>query len=161
MCAIGLGGNLGDPEAMLDRAINLMRLKPGLRVTDLSSTWLTEPMGGQADQAWYFNRVALLATDLEAIPLLRTLVDIEGLLGRVRVERWGPRLIDLDLLFRDQQIIEAPELTLPHPRLHERGFVLFPLAEVAPNWCHPVLGLTVSELLERLPEDGPEVRKLT
>jgi 2-amino-4-hydroxy-6-hydroxymethyldihydropteridine diphosphokinase len=160
MCAIGLGGNMGDPETMLDRAINLLRLRGELSVLNISSTWKTEPVGGPVDQDWYFNRVVLINTELEAIPLLRTLIHIEGLLGRVRVERWGPRLVDLDLLFRDQQTIDAPELVLPHPRLHERGFVLYPLAEVAPYWYHPILGLTVTELLERLPNDGPAVKKL-
>jgi 2-amino-4-hydroxy-6-hydroxymethyldihydropteridine diphosphokinase len=160
VCAIGLGGNMGDPQAMLERAINLLRLRPDMEVSDLSSTWKTEPVGGNADQDWFYNRVAVIHTDLEAIPLLRTLIDIEGVLGRVRVERWGPRLIDLDLLFRDQQTVDAPELILPHPRLHERGFVLYPLAEVAPNWCHPLLGLTVTELVEKLPADGPKVQRI-
>jgi 2-amino-4-hydroxy-6-hydroxymethyldihydropteridine diphosphokinase len=160
-CAIGLGANMGDPEAMMERAINLLRLKPGLTISDLSSTWYTEPIGGRADQNWYYNRVALLNTDLEAIPLLRTLIDIEATLGRVRVERWGPRLIDLDLLFKDQEIIDAQELILPHPRLHERGFVLYPMAEVAPNWTHPLTGLTVTEMLDNLPKSGPVVHKVT
>jgi 2-amino-4-hydroxy-6-hydroxymethyldihydropteridine diphosphokinase len=160
-CAIGLGANMGDPEAMMERAINLLRLKSKLTVKDLSSTWYTEPIGGPPGQNWYFNRVALVSTDLTAISLLMTLIDIEGILGRVRVERWGPRLIDLDLIFKEQEVIDSQELTLPHPRLHERGFVLYPLAEVAPNWCHPITGLSVTEMLERLPDTGPEVHKVT
>ncbi|MDR2367637.1 MAG: 2-amino-4-hydroxy-6-hydroxymethyldihydropteridine diphosphokinase [Deltaproteobacteria bacterium] len=160
ICAIGLGANLGDPEAMMERAINLLRLHEGLSVSDLSSTWYTEPVGGPEGQGWYYNRVALVVSELEAIPLLRALLALEVALGRVRAERWGPRLIDLDLLFRAQEIIEAEELTLPHPRMHERGFVLQPLAEVAPDWVHPVKGLSVTEMLARLPKDGPVVQKL-
>ncbi|MDR1050501.1 MAG: 2-amino-4-hydroxy-6-hydroxymethyldihydropteridine diphosphokinase [Deltaproteobacteria bacterium] len=160
VCAVGLGGNMGDPQAMLERAVNLLRLRPELEVAGMSSTWKTEPVGGNPGQDWFYNRVAVVHTDIEPIPLLRLLIDIEGLLGRVRVERWGPRLIDLDLLFRDQQTLDAPELVLPHPRLHERAFVLHPLAEVAPSWYHPILGLTVAEMLERLPEDGPRVERI-
>jgi 2-amino-4-hydroxy-6-hydroxymethyldihydropteridine diphosphokinase len=152
---------MGDPEAMLERAINLLRLRPELTITDQSSTWRTEPVGGRQNQNWFCNRVVLVSTDLEATPFLRLLIDIEGLLGRVRVERWGPRLIDLDLLFKDQQTFDAPELILPHPRLQERGFVLYPLEEVAPNWCHPILGLTVTEMLARLPADGPQVVRIS
>jgi 2-amino-4-hydroxy-6-hydroxymethyldihydropteridine diphosphokinase len=144
----------------MERAINLLRLRPGLIVTDLSSTWYTEPMGGPLNQNWYYNRVALITSEIEAIPLLRALLDIEATLGRVRVERWGPRLIDLDLLYRDQDIIEAQELTLPHPRLHERGFVLHPLSEVSPNWTHPITGHTVMEMLDKLPKDRTKVQKV-
>jgi 2-amino-4-hydroxy-6-hydroxymethyldihydropteridine diphosphokinase len=160
-CAIGLGANMGDPEAMMDRAVELLRLKPRLTITDLSSTWYTEPIGGPTEQNWYYNRVALIDTDLEAISLLRILLDIENQMGRIRLERWGPRLIDLDLLFQDQEIIETKELVLPHPRLHERGFVLYPLAEVIPDWIHPLTGLSVTEMCSNLPKDGPKVIKTT
>jgi 2-amino-4-hydroxy-6-hydroxymethyldihydropteridine diphosphokinase len=159
-CAVGLGGNLGDPQASMERAVNLLRLRSDLTVTAVSSTWLTEPVGGPRSQNWFLNRVALVVTDLPSPALFKALAEIEILLGRVRGVRFGPRALDLDLLFRDQEILDLPGLLVPHPRLHERGFVLHPLNELAPTWHHPVLGLTTSELLRRLPADGPEVRKL-
>jgi 2-amino-4-hydroxy-6-hydroxymethyldihydropteridine diphosphokinase len=156
-----MGANLGDPEATLERAVNLLRLRQGLSVTAISSTWLTEPEGGPPDQNWFYNRVVLINSSLTSVQIFRVLSDIEVLLGRVREERWGPRLIDLDFLFRDQEILELPELIIPHPLLHIRGFVLKPLIEVAPDWVHPLLGISVSEMLERLPPDGPEARKVS
>ncbi|MDR1658176.1 MAG: 2-amino-4-hydroxy-6-hydroxymethyldihydropteridine diphosphokinase [Deltaproteobacteria bacterium] len=160
LCAVGMGANLGDPEATLERAINLMRLHHGLSVSSISSFWLTEPVGGPKNQNWFFNRVILLSSSLTTVQVFRVLSDIELLLGRIRTEKWGPRLIDLDFLFRDQEVLELPELIIPHPMLHERGFVLKPLAEVAPDWVHPFLKLTVTEMLERLPPGGPEAKKL-
>ncbi|MDR3203997.1 MAG: 2-amino-4-hydroxy-6-hydroxymethyldihydropteridine diphosphokinase [Deltaproteobacteria bacterium] len=160
LCAIGLGANLGDPESALERAINLLRLNSNLTVTALSSTWLTEPVGGPSGQNWYFNRVVMLSTDLIPLQLLAILMEIESQLGRIRRERWGPRLIDLDLLFRNQDTLDSPELTLPHPRLHERAFMLFPLREVCPEWVHPIFGLNVGELLLRLPPSTLQVQKL-
>ncbi|MDR2386783.1 MAG: 2-amino-4-hydroxy-6-hydroxymethyldihydropteridine diphosphokinase [Deltaproteobacteria bacterium] len=159
-CAIGLGANLGDPQAMLERAINLLRLNQEISIEHISSTWFTEPVGGPANQNWYYNRAVTITTQLEPIPMLRTLLKIEAALGRVRVERHGPRYIDLDLLFMDQDVVRAEELTLPHPRLHERAFVLYPLGEVAPDWIHPLTRLSIPEMIDKLPKNGPEVRKI-
>lgn len=143
----------------MERAVNLIRLR-GIPVSKISSNWLTEPVGGPPEQNWFCNRVVILTSDLTTIQIYRVISDIESLLGRVREEKWGPRLIDLDLLFRDQEVMELPELIVPHPLLHERGFVLHPLAEVAPDWVHPLLGLNVLDLLARLPANGPQARKI-
>jgi 2-amino-4-hydroxy-6-hydroxymethyldihydropteridine diphosphokinase len=153
--AVAFGANLGRPEELLNRAEALLAAAPRLRPKARSSVWLTEPVGGPPGQDWYHNRVILYETDMGAAGLMALLLKVEKALGRVRAERWGPRAIDLDLLFLGQQQLRNPFVTIPHPRMAERGFVLRPLAEVAPEWVHPALGLSVSELLGRLPGDGP------
>jgi 2-amino-4-hydroxy-6-hydroxymethyldihydropteridine diphosphokinase len=147
---IALGSNLGDRQAYLDRAIQSLREQPGVAVTRVSSWHETVPVGGPAGQGNYLNGAAELQTDLEPIALLRVLLDIERDLGRVRLERNGPRTIDLDLLLYADRIVHEPGLVVPHPRLHERDFVLNPLAEVAPEARHPVLGQTIRELKAQL-----------
>jgi 2-amino-4-hydroxy-6-hydroxymethyldihydropteridine diphosphokinase len=104
--------------------------------------------------------VILYEAELNPFELMALLLKIEAVLGRVRQERWGPRVIDLDLLFWDDTVLESDFLTLPHPRLSERGFVLNPLVEVAPDWVHPKLRLSASALLEKLPADGSKLIKL-
>lgn len=148
---IGLGANLGDPPAQLARAVEL--LAGVVEVERVSSLYRSEPVGhpGQPD---FLNMAVAGRTGLEPLPLLRALQGIESALGRVRSFRNAPRPLDLDLLAYGQVVLAGPELTLPHPRLHLRGFVLHPLAEVAPEWLHPVLGGTARELLSavRFPE---------
>jgi 2-amino-4-hydroxy-6-hydroxymethyldihydropteridine diphosphokinase len=139
---IGLGSNLGDRQATLEAAIS--RLQP-LRVSEILET---EPWGW-ADQPKYLNAVAELKTDLDPGKLLRRLLDLERQLGRVRRERWGPRTLDLDLLLYGDRVIRTRALTVPHPRLAERRFVLLGLAELCPELPVPGLGRTVQQLLER------------
>ena len=115
---------------------------------------------GKVDQAWFVNAAALLETTLDPESLLKGFLTIEQGLGRVRRERWGPRTIDLDLLFYGGVTRADEALTLPHPRLHERRFVLAPLAEVAPDWVHPGTGLTPVQMLSRLSEAGQKVMPL-
>ena len=161
---VGLGSNLGDRQALLDEAIARLRLRPGVEVLSVSSYHETEPVGGPAGQGQYLNAVACLRTTLEAAQLLRVLQTIETELGRVRAERFGPRTLDLDLLLFDTQIVQIDEpgceLIVPHPRLHERLFVLEPLVEIAPLAVHPLLQSTAKDLLERLKTPRESLRVL-
>jgi 2-amino-4-hydroxy-6-hydroxymethyldihydropteridine diphosphokinase len=141
---LGLGANLGDPVAQLGRAVEA--LSSSLRIGAVSSLYRTEPVG-HADQPDFYNLVVRGWTALEPAALLRAAQGVEAALGRRRSFRDGPRTIDVDLLAYGDRVMRTPELTLPHPRLHLRGFVLHPLVEVAPEWTHPVLARTARELL--------------
>lgn len=142
---VALGSNLGDRLAILREA--LRRLRQLGRIEAVSSVYETDPVGYD-DQPPFLNAVALLRTDLDPNTLLARLLAIEADLGRVRTFPNAPRTLDLDLLFYDDLILNAPDLTLPHPRLHERAFVLVPLAEIAPELIHPILGVGTKQLLE-------------
>jgi 2-amino-4-hydroxy-6-hydroxymethyldihydropteridine diphosphokinase len=150
---IGIGGNLaspwfGEPRDTLAAALVALEAE-GIRVTTRSAWYRTEPVP-RSDQPWFVNAVASLATDLAAPDLLAVLQAVEGQFGRVRGERNAARVLDLDLLDHRGQVSETASLILPHPRLHQRRFVLLPLAEIAPSWRHPVSGLTAEQLLSRL-----------
>jgi 2-amino-4-hydroxy-6-hydroxymethyldihydropteridine diphosphokinase len=147
---IALGSNLGDRRAFLDEALARLRLQPGIEVVSVSAHHETEPVGGPAGQGAYLNAVAIVRTSLKPIQLLHVLQGIENQLGRVRAERFGPRTIDLDLLLYGTEVVQMDELTVPHPRMHERRFVLEPLVEIAPLAVHPGLQSTAKDLLERL-----------
>lgn len=157
---IGLGANLGDPAAQLRQALARLSRVPGVKILRVSAFYLTPPVG-VLDQPWFINAAVKVATSLEPVALLETLLQIEADLGRIRTSRWGPRLVDLDLLLYNRLIMTTPKLTLPHPEMHRRAFVLIPLAEIAPQAFHPGLGQTVSRLLATLPEaDKAVVKKL-
>ena len=141
---IGLGSNLGDRRAMIADALE--RLKP----RRVSAVVETAPWG-RVDQPAFLNAVAEIETDLEPSALLDRLLDVERGLGRVRGERWGPRTIDLDLLLYGDRQVRSQSLSVPHPHLHERRFVLEGLAELCPDRTVPGLGRTVKQLLEQLP----------
>jgi 2-amino-4-hydroxy-6-hydroxymethyldihydropteridine diphosphokinase len=143
---IALGSNLGDRRDYLDRAVQLLRAQPGVTVSQVSTYYETEPVDGPAGQGKYLNAAAELQTDLDPEELLRLLLDVEAQLGRVRNKRNDPRTIDLDLLLYDRLVLQTPELTLPHPRMHERLFVLDPLRQIAPDAMHPILGRSVHDL---------------
>jgi 2-amino-4-hydroxy-6-hydroxymethyldihydropteridine diphosphokinase len=160
---IALGSNLGDRRKYLDAAIERLRARSGVAVTKISNYHETDPVGGPAGQSKYLNAVAQVRTTLEPRALLRTLLAIEADMGRVRAERFGPRTIDLDVLLYGVAIINEDDLNVPHPRMHERSFVLAPLVEIAPLAVHPVLQSTAVDLLKRLhssADAGTSLREL-
>jgi 2-amino-4-hydroxy-6-hydroxymethyldihydropteridine diphosphokinase len=126
---LGLGSNLGDRLENLQVAVDALGKRGDIRVLRSSRVYETEPVGGPA-QPEYLNAVVEIETSLEPLALLHACLDVEQELGRVRGERWGPRTIDIDLLTFDERSIDEPDLVVPHPRMHERAFVLVPLAEL-------------------------------
>jgi 2-amino-4-hydroxy-6-hydroxymethyldihydropteridine diphosphokinase len=146
---VGLGANLGDREATLERAVELLEQRPGVEVVAVSSFRETDPVG-YLDQPRFLNGAVAIETSLAPADLLDELLAVEQELGRVREgPRYGPRTVDLDLLLVDGLVLDAPGLTVPHPRLHERAFVLEPLAELDPALVVPGRG-PVSQLLQQL-----------
>jgi 2-amino-4-hydroxy-6-hydroxymethyldihydropteridine diphosphokinase len=152
---LSLGSNVGDREKNLRDAIQ--RLGALGRIVSLSSFYETEPVEFTA-QPWFLNCVVSLETAETAAQLMTTLLDIEREMGRKRTKAKGPRIIDMDILLFGDAIVNSPELTIPHPAMHQRRFVLEPLAEIAPTVRHPVLKKTIRELLDELPA-GQSVRK--
>jgi 2-amino-4-hydroxy-6-hydroxymethyldihydropteridine diphosphokinase len=149
---VGLGSNLGDREAHLRGAFG--RLAPLGEMGRTSSIYETEPWGFP-DQPPFLNAICSLRLKLDdPIRFLASLKGIENALGRTSSERWGPREIDLDLLFWSQAVINNDSLTCPHPRISERRFVLVGLCEIAPDLTHPVNGLTVRQMLDTCPDTG-------
>ncbi len=155
---IGIGSNLGDRAANYREAIQRVSAIPGTRIVRQSSIYETEPVGDERMLRWPFlNGVVEAETELSAEQLLRRLLAIERAMGRKRVKRrkpvrgkYRPRIIDLDLLFFDKEVVRSHALQVPHPRLHERRFVLAPMAELAPALIHPTLNVSISELLAAL-----------
>lgn len=139
VAAIGLGSNLSDPVAQVQAALAALAQLPDSELLAASSLYRNPPMGPQ-DQPDYVNAVALLRTALPPLRLLQRLQEIERRQGKVYRQHWGPRNIDLDLLLYGQQRIREAQLTVPHPGLHERAFVLYPLAEIAPDLLVPGYG---------------------
>lgn len=155
---LSLGSNIGDRERNLREAIG--RLGELGTVKKVSSFYETEPVEF-TEQPWFINCAAELETTLTSRELLNGILSIEQAMGRERVQPKGPRLIDLDILLFDDIVVTGQSLTIPHPAMHERRFVLEPLVEIAPEVKHPVRKKTVRELLEQLPADAPIVRKVS
>jgi 2-amino-4-hydroxy-6-hydroxymethyldihydropteridine diphosphokinase len=146
---IGIGSNLGDREFHCSKAIELLK-DAGIKVEKKSKPVETKPWGVE-DQPAFINMAVSAETFLEPVELLSALKAIEKTMGRdMDAERWGPRVIDLDIIMYDDLVLDSPELTIPHKHMHERDFVLGPLAEIAPELMHPVFHKSVSELFEAL-----------
>ncbi len=157
MIYIALGANLpsqfGAPAQTLSRAVSVLE-KRDVEVIQRSSVWLTAPVPFDPDVPDYHNAVIAVQTDLVADDLLQLMLDIEEEFGRVRSYKNAPRLLDLDLIaYHDDVIKDGERLIVPHPRMHERSFVISPLLELSKNWSHPVSGRNISELVQDIPED--------
>ena len=163
MIFVGIGSNLAAPgySSPQNTAEAALAALPGIRAAlcARSSWYASEPVPA-SDQPWFINAVVEIGTELPAPELLARLLALEARFGRKRSVRDAARTLDLDLLDYNGFRCSTPDLVLPHPRLHERRFVLMPLQEIAPQWRHPRLGLTVAELLGRLPS-GQAIRRLT
>lgn len=153
---IGLGGNIGDPLASMQAALHALDVHPECRVTKVSSVWRTPPWG-VTDQPDFLNACAVVTTSLEPRAFLDLCLSVEQNLKRVRDVRWGPRSIDIDILFFGDREINEPGLIVPHPRLTERAFVLVPLAEIAPDTMQK--GKSVAELAQLSDQTGMMIQK--
>ena len=149
---IGFGSNLGNRIDFCDRAVTLLGLLPHSRLDAVSSLYETEPIedGAAPGPAWFLNGAVQIETNITPKSLLEVCREIERALGRDQDNRKGPRTLDLDLLLYDDLVLKEPDLIVPHPRLHQRRFVLAPLVELDPERHHPVLGKSLRELLDRL-----------
>lgn len=146
---LALGSNIGDREGYIKKAVELLKAHPQIRVLAVSPLYNTAPVGF-IDQPDFLNGAVAVDTVLMPHELLDVCLGIEKRLGRVRTVRWGPRTIDIDLLLYDDLVINDEDLALPHPRMHERAFVLQPLCDIAPDAVHPVYDKTVKQLYEGL-----------
>lgn len=155
MIFIALGANLpsrfGTPADTIAAAYDALE-NHGLNIVDKSRIWLTAPVP-VSDQPWYHNAVASVQTGLDSFELLSLLHKVEAEFGRERFERNEPRVLDLDLIAYNNEIVDRPSLIVPHPRLHERAFVLLPLKDIAPEWMHPMTGKSIDAMLEQIPAE--------
>jgi 2-amino-4-hydroxy-6-hydroxymethyldihydropteridine diphosphokinase len=157
---IGFGGNRGNSDRICREGLARLEGYSRIHILKVSSLYRTEPVG-VVEQDWFINGVVECETSFEPRELLDVLHRIEDELGRVREIRWGPRTLDLDILAYGRRVISMPDISIPHPRLHERRFVLVPLAEISPDWVHPILNKSASELLAGLSaEPGQTVRQV-
>ncbi len=147
---VAVGSNLQDRRQNIQRAVEQLAKTPGISALRTSSLLENPAVGGPPESPLFLNGALELQTTRSALALLERLLGIEHQLGRVRRDRWEPRPIDLDILFYGDAVMQTPMLTIPHPRLHQRYFVLKPLAELAPHFVHPLLHRTISELLAEI-----------
>jgi 2-amino-4-hydroxy-6-hydroxymethyldihydropteridine diphosphokinase len=153
---IGIGSNLGDKRRNCGEAVERIGRIPGCKLLQRSPWYLTRPVGVEG-QDWYLNGAVSLKAEIPARKLLARLLGIEAAMGRVRTEKWGPRVMDLDILLFGQEMINDPDLQVPHPLMHTRGFVLVPMVHLAPQLVHPILRRTMEDLLHGLEVEAQEV----
>lgn len=153
ICFLGIGSNMGNPVANCARAEKLISGMDGVGVLRRSSLYRTEPVG-VTEQEWFVNGVMEIRTTLGPRPLMDVMLHVENDMGRIRGVQWGPRIIDIDILLYGHAVINEESLSIPHPRLHTRRFVLVPLNEIAPHVIHPAFGISVRGLLDRLDDTG-------
>jgi 2-amino-4-hydroxy-6-hydroxymethyldihydropteridine diphosphokinase len=154
---LSLGSNLGDREANLREAIACLG-ELGT-ISKVSALYETEPVEISGQQPWFLNCAAAVETELAPLEFLQRMLAIEQSMGRKRTEPKGPRTIDMDIIFFGDEVLDTKELSVPHPAMQHRRFVLEPLAEIAPEFMHPVLQRTVRELLNSLPADSGAIRR--
>jgi 2-amino-4-hydroxy-6-hydroxymethyldihydropteridine diphosphokinase len=150
-CIVALGSNLGDKAANIDRAISLLTTSGDVRLVGRSRNYATEPWG-KTDQDWFVNACIAVSTSMPARDLLTRCQEIEREMGRVTVEKWGPRIIDLDLLVYRDQVLHDPDLILPHPHIGDRAFVLAPLMDITPDLV--IGGHNVRDLYDAVDRTG-------
>ncbi|MCK5284231.1 MAG: 2-amino-4-hydroxy-6-hydroxymethyldihydropteridine diphosphokinase [Alphaproteobacteria bacterium] len=155
MILIALGSNLfgtyGSPEGVLV-AVKQELAAREIVIEQSSGVWITSPVP-VSDQPWYRNAVISVRVSMSPMALLKILQDIERKFGRIRGEKNAPRILDMDIIAYDDEVYEYENLVIPHPRMHERAFVLYPLQEIVPDWFHPVLKCSVQDLIKKLPLD--------
>jgi 2-amino-4-hydroxy-6-hydroxymethyldihydropteridine diphosphokinase len=156
---LSLGSNLGDRAANLAQAVERLRML-GTIIAE-SSLYETEPVDVESAQPWYMNCALAMKTELEPQEFLRRMLAVEQAMGRHRCGYKTPRNIDIDIIFFADEVIHSSELSVPHPAMHNRRFVLEPLAEIAPEVPHPILKQTVRQLLDNLPAEAEAVRKIS
>ena len=156
---IGLGSNLEDRLSQINKALELLSFEDFLNFRSISSYYETEPVGVEPQPA-YLNAVVEFSCSVSPEKLLSFTLSIEKKMGRARISKGSPRLIDLDILLYGSYVLKTSSLEIPHPRMHERRFVLVPLSEIAPKAFHPILEKTVEELLESVAKDNFWVKKI-
>ncbi|SFD62167.1 2-amino-4-hydroxy-6-hydroxymethyldihydropteridinediphosphokinase [Chitinophaga sp. CF118] len=148
-----IGGNLGDRTNHLKQAVEQINMLVG-KVENISALYETAAWG-VVKQPDYLNQGLLVSTEMDALTLLHTVLEIERKIGRIRQQKWGARVIDIDIIFYNDDVMNLPELKIPHPQLQYRQFVLIPLLEIIPDWQHPVLHKTIRTLLEQCTDPLP------
>jgi 2-amino-4-hydroxy-6-hydroxymethyldihydropteridine diphosphokinase len=159
-CLIALGSNLGDRLANLRAGVDGIRATDGVTIVAVSPLYETAPVGGPDDQGPYLNAALAADTTLTAPALLARLHEIEASRERQRIEHWGPRTLDLDLLVHGDLLSDDPSVEVPHPRMHQRRFVLVPVVDIAPDTIHPRLGRTMRDLLADLPIEPGDLSRV-